>query len=48
MDVDDFTDWLVKQLWPDLDPYMKTIEYASKWHAVRNYLLATYDGEDND
>ena len=48
MTVDEFTDWLMIQLWPELtlEPSPKD-KYTIRWHAVRNYLLDTYE-EDND
>ena len=48
MDVDDFTDWFVKQCWPELDPYMNTINYASRWHAIRNFLLSEHTENSDD
>ena len=48
MDVDDFTDWLVQQFWPELDPYMNTMDYANRWHAIRNFLLDTYTERKDD
>lgn len=48
MDVDDFTDWLVHQFWPELDPYTNTMNYANRWHAVRNFLLDTYTEQSDD
>lgn len=38
MSVDDFTDWFVHQLWPELND-KKSNDYIVRWHAVRNYLL---------
>ena len=47
MDVDELTDWLMKQIWPEITRYNKNT-YMIRWHAVRNYLLMDADEGDID
>lgn len=48
MDEDEATDWLVHQLWPELDPHKDTMSYANRWHAIRNFLLDEHVEQEND
>lgn len=46
MPIDDFADWLCRQLWNNYDQFGKrTVIDTQRYHSVRNFLLMEYEEE---